>query len=85
MMNTFLTFTGTTLVLVIFTAALTFWIRFCWEWSGRFHMRSDKPDTLSEQERKRLREEQEAFQRLQNYSAADAYGLNLHAAETERM
>lgn len=29
------------------------------------------------EERRRLREEQEAFRRIQNYTVEDAYGLNL--------
>ena len=32
--------------------------------------------TLSPEEEKRLREEQEAFHRLQNYTVEDAYGIN---------
>jgi len=65
-------FIGAIMAVLLLTAG------FAAGWMGcRMHLKrtTTKPEVMGEQERKRLLEQQQAFQYLQNYSAERAYGM----------
>ncbi len=45
-------------------------------WFGWRIRGSTRPERLPDKERRRIREEQDAFRKLQNYTVEDAYGLS---------
>ena len=73
---------GMTSAIIIFTAGIYLGRKFDSLFNN--NQNQNNPDSrefhpappLSESERRRIRDEQEAFQILQNYSVSDAYGLN---------
>ncbi len=68
-------FMGTAAALAVFAGGIALGLKYQ-SYHPRGQPEKRQPDSLSEAEKRRIREEREAFQILQNYSANDAYGVN---------